>query len=631
MECKIMFKIMLSEFLMVLSTICFANSDSVQWSNTLRPTGKPSSTLTLAANGKSNYVIVISSKATTQDQKAANDLQQWLKEITDVKLPIQYDNIRLSQSMHKISIGHSKYFEKLNVSLVKTKLSDEGYGICCDGKDMYLWGGRSRGIINAVYALLEEDLGCRWYSDEDYRIPKLTTLAFKLVQRTYVPKLNLRDPFYYCSFNPDWSLRNRTNSPYAEVPDEWGGRIDYGKNNLLFVHTFNVLVPPNTYFNTHPEYYMLDKDGKRITQQLCTTDTNVIHIVTDYVLEFLKNNPTTEVISVSKNDGGQTCLCPRCKAIDDAEGTNMGALLYLVNKVAEAVGKQYPNVSISTLAYLETIGVPKTVRPLKNVIIQLCNDAVGAWAYPFTPARETEFGKIVEQWSAIHNRIYIWDYVVNFSHYMAPMPNMDAVADNIKFYVDHHTEGIMTQGDYQSPGAERDWQRSWITAKLMWNTSRNADSLTRDFIFGHYGKAATYVWQYEKLLNQQKEKFKDELKKPKDGIRYGMDSPFLTLDFLKQATKLFDKAKEAAENNSILKRIDLAYLPILYVKLSRGPSFISEEYENNLNQFETIVTREKITHLKEGPPDVKQTIDIWRKAWSEKTTSFIAEPDNPAK
>lgn len=631
MEGKIMIKMMLSVFLMVSSTICLAKGDSVQWSNTLRPTGKPGSTITLAANGKSSYVIVISSKATTQDQKAASDLQQWLKEITDVKLPIQSDSIRLPRSLNKISIGHTIYFEKLNSSLVKTKLSDEGYGICCDGKDMYLWGGRSRGVINAVYALLEEDLGCRWYSDEDIRIPQLTTLAFKPAQRTYVPKLNLRDPFYFCSFNADWSLRNRTNSPYAEVPDEWGGRIDHGEKNLLFVHTFNVLVPPNTYFNSHPEYYMLDKDGKRKTQQLCTTDTNVVRIVKDYVLEFLKKNPTTEVISVSKNDGGSTCLCPRCKTIDDAEGTNMGALLYLVNKVAEAVEKQFPNVSISTLAYLETIGVPKTVRPHKNVIIQLCNDAVGSWTYPFSPARETEFGKIVEQWSAIHNRIYIWDYVVNFSHYMAPMPNMEAVADNIKFFVDHHTEGIMTQGNYQSPGAERDWQRSWVTAKLMWNTSRNADSLTHDFIFGHYGKAATYLWQYEKLLKLQKEKFKDELKKPKDGIRYGMDSPFLTLDFLKQSTTLFDKAKAASDNNSILKRIELAFLPILYVKLSRGPSFISEEYENNLNQFETIVTKEKITHLREGSPDVKQTIDNWRNAWNKKTTSNIADPDKPAK
>jgi len=388
-------------------------------------------------------------------------------------------------------------------------------------------------------------------------------------------------------------------------------------------------VPPEKYFTTHPEYYMLSVEGKRKTQQLCTTDSNVVRIVTNYVLDFLKKNPATEVISVSKNDGGETCVCPRCKAIDDAEGTNMGALLYLVNKVAEAIEKPYPNVSVSTLAYLETIGVPKSIRPRKNVIIQLCNDVVGSWTYPFLPARETEFGKTVEQWSIAHNRIYIWDYVVNFSHYLAPMPNMDAVADNIRFYVDHHTEGIMTQGDYQSPGAERDWQRSWIIAKLMWDPTRNIDSLTRDFIFGHYGKAAIYVWQYERLLSQQKEKFCDQLEKPAGGIRYGMDHPFLTPEFIKKATALFVEAKAVSENDSITRRIELAYLPILYVKLSRGPSFTGEEYEADLDQFEAIVTRERITHLKEGGPDVRQAIDQWRKAWGEYRIKSTSAQQNP--
>lgn len=624
-----MFKIVLSVFSLVLSIFCFASGDSAQWSNTLKPAGMPGPTLRLAVNGKSHYVIVISRKATTQDQKAANDLQHWLEEISDVKLPIRYDSIKLPWGSHKINIGYTNDYGNLRNPFVKVKLNDEGYGICCQGKDLYLWGGRSRGVINAVYALLEEDLGCRWYSNEDSHTPRLNTLAFQPVPRTYLPKLSLRDPFYYCSFNADWSLRNRTNAPYAEVPEEWGGRIDHGKDNLMFVHTFNTLVPPEKYFTTHPEYYMLSVEGKRKTQQLCTTDSNVVRIVTNYVLDFLKENPATEVISVSKNDGGETCLCPRCKAIDDAEGTNMGALLYLVNKVAEAIEKPYPNVSISTLAYLETIGIPETIRPRKNVIIQLCNDVVGSWTYPFSPARETEFGKTVEQWSAAHNRIYIWDYVVNFSHYLAPMPNMDAVADNIRFYVDHHTEGIMTQGDYQSPGAERDWQRSWIIAKLMWDPTRNIDSLTRDFIFGHYGKAAIYVWQYERLLNQQKEKFRDQLKKPAGGIRYGMDHPFLTLKFLQEATAIFVKAKAVSESDSITRRIELAYLPVLYVKLSRDPSFTGEEYETNLEQFEAIVTRERITHLKEGGPDVKQFIDQCRKTWSGyKERSQSAPPDS---
>lgn len=612
-----MFKIIVSTLLFVLSVSFLTGNNNEQWSNSLKPNGKSGPTIQLAANGKSQYVIVISSRATTQEQKAANDLQHWLEEISNVKLSILYDSIRSPRKSHKINIGHTKDFKNLRNPLIKVDLNDEGYGICYEGKDLYLWGGRTRGIINAVYALLEEDLGCRWYSDENFKIPHLKKLTFQPVERTYIPDLNLRDPFYYCSFNADWSLRNRTNAPLAKVPDEWGGRIDHGKDNLMFVHTFNTLIPPSTYFEKHPEYYMLDKDGNRNVQQLCTTHPDVVNMVTDYVINFIKNNPETEVISVSKNDGGGTCLCPHCKAIDDAEGTNMGALLYLVNKVAEAIEKPYPNVSISTLAYLETIGVPKNMRPRNNVIIQLCNDVVGSWTYPFTAARETEFGKTLEQWGAAHNRIYIWDYVVNFSHYMAPMPNMDAVADNIKYFVDNHTEGVMTQGAFQSPGAERDWQRSWVTAKLMWDPARNIDLLTHDFIYGFYGKAATYVWQYEQLLQAQKVKFQDQLYKPEGGIRYAMNHPFFTTEFLKKASDLFTKALDASESDHMIRRIELAYLPILYVQLSQGPSLTGSEYASILQQFEDIVTKENVTHLKEGPPDVRQSLERWRKEWQE--------------
>jgi len=612
-----MFKIIVSTFIFVLSISFVAGNNNEQWINSLKPNGISGPTIQLATNGKSLYVIVISSKATTQEQKAANDLQQWLEEISNVKLAILYDSIKLPVKSHKINIGNTKDFKKLRNPLIKVDLHDEGYGIYCKGKDLYLWGGRTRGAINAVYALLEEDLGCRWYSTENFKIPRLEKLVFQPVARTYIPDLNLRDPFYYCSFNADWSLRNRTNAPFAKVPEEWGGRIDHGKDNLMFVHTFNTLVPPAVFFDKHPEYYMLDKEGNRNTQQLCTTHPDVVRIATDYVINFIKNNPDTEVISVSKNDGGGTCLCPQCKAIDDLEGTNMGALLYLVNKVAEAIEKPYPNVSISTLAYLETIGIPKTMRPRNNVIIQLCNDVVGSWTYPFTAARETEFGKTLEQWSAAHNRIYIWDYVVNFSHYMAPMPNMDAVADNMKYFVDHHTEGVMTQGDYQSPGAERDWQRSWVTAKLMWDPTRNVDTLTRDFIYGFYGNAATYIWQYEQLLQAQKVKFQDQLYKPEGGIRYAMDHPFFTSEFLKKASDLFIQAIDASESDYLTQRIELAFLPILYVQLSQGPLLTGKKYESVLQQFEEIVTKEKITHLKEGNPDVMESIDRWRKEWQK--------------
>ena len=112
--------------------------------------------------------------------------------------------------------------------------------------------------------------------------------------------------------------------------------------------------------------------------------------------------------------------------------------------------------------------MPKTVRPRKNVAIRLCNDAVGAWSRPFTPAEQCDVAKLVSAWGAVHNRIYIWDYNVNFSHYLAPMPNLDVMAANIRFWIKNHAEGVMLQGGYQGP-AERDQLKCWVTAKLLWN------------------------------------------------------------------------------------------------------------------------------------------------------------------
>ena len=47
-----------------------------RWHNSLKPKGPPAHELTLAANGKTDYVIVVPAKPTTQEQKAA--LRRWL-------------------------------------------------------------------------------------------------------------------------------------------------------------------------------------------------------------------------------------------------------------------------------------------------------------------------------------------------------------------------------------------------------------------------------------------------------------------------------------------------------------------------------------------------------------------------
>ena len=217
---------------------------------------------------------------------------------------------------------------------------------------IFLAGGWKRGAIYAAYALLEEDLGCRWYDRWSSRMPEGRTLQVAAVPRSFVPPLFIRDPFYFDAFDPTWSLRNRTNSPQARVPREWGGHVDY---DGLFVHTYNTLVPPGQYWDRHPEYFMQAPDGRRSQQQVCQTHPQVRQIATASLLAILERHPDTQVVEVSPNDGGQHCCCPACKAIDDANGSPSGSLLDFVNHIAAAVEKVRPDLLVSTLAYLDTV------------------------------------------------------------------------------------------------------------------------------------------------------------------------------------------------------------------------------------------------------------------------------------
>jgi len=211
--------------------------------------------------------------------------------------------------------------------------------------------------------------------------------------------------------------------------------------------------------------------------------------------------------------------------------------------------------------------------------------------------------KLVSAWGAVHNRIYVWDYNVNFSHYLAPMPNLDVMVANIRFWIKNQAEGVMLQGGYQGP-AERDQFKCWVTAKLLWNPSWDEKALARDFIQGHYGKAAPALEEYESLLERMKTEHAKELASPPGGIRYPMDAPFFTKDFVTRATDIFARAKALARSDDdLMRRVERAELPVLYVKCVRGPGFVGDGYAQVVAEFECIARTEKVQYLQEGGAD----------------------------
>jgi hypothetical protein len=147
--------------------------------------------------------------------------------------------------------------------------------------------------------------------------------------------------------------------------------------------------------------------------------------------------------------------------------------------------------------------------------------------------------------------------------------------------------------------------------------------LIQDFIWGHYGPAAPALADYEALLAETREKNAATMATPAGGIRYPMDVPFLSKDFLDKATVIFKRAEGLANGDEGLqRRVERAELPILYVKCVRGPEFFGDAYAAAVEKFEKVARREQVTMLQESAADFEQKLAEWK--------ARIPKADEPA-
>ncbi|HNR37267.1 MAG TPA: DUF4838 domain-containing protein, partial [Candidatus Hydrogenedentes bacterium] len=533
------------------------------------------------ADGKTDYAIVIPMDASEGVRWAADELRHWIKEVGGADLPIVAGNASVPEKA--IAIG----------AHTSGDMSDEAFVYVNDGPNIRIDGGGARGAMYGVMSFLERELGVRFYTPKVTVAPKRDRYAFYCLNHAEKPGVRVRNDFYFEAFDPVWAAHNRINGAmtWREQP---GGLEAYWS-----VHTFYPLMPPKEFFESHPEYYSL-LNGRRTAEnaQLCLTNPDVLRIVTERIRQVMREKPEYLIYDVSQNDWGNPCECDKCQAIVDAEGSQSGPIIWFVNQVADNIREEFPNKFIGTLAYSYTRKPPKTLKPRENVVVRFCSIEC-CFAHPFTECPENKtFVEDMNGWAAIAPHIYIWDYVVNFSHYVMPFPNFRVLQPNIQFFRDHKSIGIMEQAAYQSRGGEFAELRAYVLAKLLWNPECDVEEAVNDFMHGYYGRAGQYVRAYFDLLHGRLT--------PDTHIHLGLqaDDVLFSDEFVIQAERLFDKAESVADREDIRQRVEMARLPIMYLKCKRSPALAKAD--GTYARFCGIVEREGVTHFAEaGAPHVK--------------------------
>ena len=397
-------------------------------------------------------------------------------------------------------------------------LADEEWAIRTYGQDVVLNGGGSRGCLYAVYHFLEDQVGVRWWSDDEQDVPSVERLELPVLNRRGRPALRFRE-IYRGKPHREHALtqvRNYQNGgcEWPHIPVEYGGAILYGPPKHC--HTWCNYFPYEQDGKDHPDWFSSWKGSRRPEDhwegiQLCLTNDELAEefkrrllarIASEYEKAAKNGTLPPLLYDVSMNDSHSYCTCEKCAAETERYG-HSGRQIRFFNKLAAAVAEKYPDVFITMLAYYGAEPPPKGgVVAAKNLVVKYCNTRQNQ-AAQFGEESNSETRKLLESWQGKAPNMFIWDYATTFRQAFVrgmPYPSEFTIGSKVRKFIECGVTGIFTEHEFEDIGDM--WElKYYVMRKLYEDPSRDNVDLVKSFCNEYYGeKAGATIFKVRSLL-----------------------------------------------------------------------------------------------------------------------------------
>lgn len=513
----------------------------------------------VAVDGQPKCVVVAGAEFVNQ----ARDLTGYLGQITGAKIPV-VSNTAAANGQPAIIL---EKVDKVPGASAKVT-ARQAYRIKADDKILRLTGASDFGVNYAVWGLLEDHLGCRFYtfkgnSQPDFEIvPSRPTLAVGKLDDLQEPAF-LQRGFIWWPASEAWVVKNR------------GGGYP-GDNTaasvLMAHHNFYKLLPPDDgndlagvarkgWFKDHPEWAPLT-NGKREpswAMGFCYSNPDLPKALAEGVRAVIEERRARQgskydpaiPISMAQGDGFAACECEVCRKLVAEEESWAGPLFLMCNRTIEILEQTYPDQMFITHAYFETLKPPKHLRPHRNLYINIVSsdlsqnpagDNVGRIAG--NPAMRA-YAQALRDWPKIApDRVSVWDWRIAAPEW----PTIFYLADNERYWQECGVAAALPQ-----PCGENAWRAifCWLHLKLAWNPRADADKLIRQFLADYYGpQAAPILWDYFKLTQAA---YEDSLYMPSVCRSTGWTETMnakIYQPYIPRMAELMDQALAAAKSDT---------------------------------------------------------------------------------
>ncbi|MHB8994483.1 MAG: DUF4838 domain-containing protein [Armatimonadota bacterium] len=457
---------------------------------------RPAGEITIAPATPATSIIV-ARDATKRELLAADELANYLETMSGKRLD-RRESSNQQAPAGAIVVGAQAKAAGLITQAELDAVAPDGYVVKVKGGKVAVCGWRDAGTVYGAYALLRR-LGCRFYAPTCETIPPVSALA--------IPELALSDkPFYeFRNVNGNAKLGQTLRDDMMD-PSALGepGNI---------VHSSEYLLPYDRYHDEHPEYFALQKDGRRLTKDdpqdrfdvhLCLSNPDVRRLSAERMMALIDRQPDRKFFGVSQGDGYAWCRCDQCKALDAVPGMEMtDRLLDYVNYIAREVAKKYPDKCILTLAYTDaTSPAPVRVMPEPNVMVQYCPypGRTACQSHDLTCEKNTQGYKDLMAWTAkCPKNMYIFDYPTGYANYYEPFGSFWAMKGKLDLYASRGIRGLFYCG------TPRNFQDLFIyvQSELLWHPKTPVEPLIREFMDAYYGAAAPQARQYFDYMSRE--------------------------------------------------------------------------------------------------------------------------------
>ncbi|MEF3274398.1 MAG: DUF4838 domain-containing protein [Chloroflexus sp.] len=386
--------------------------------------------------------------------------------------------------------------------------SGDGFVRIADERGLILIGEGPRGLLYAVYSLLEA-LGWRWVGPypADEHVPRCASITLPTETVAEQPALRRRglvighDLFLnQAAAWIEWAARVRLNTIFIHtigsrgmplgacrwrswqrlrsrlwpLIHERGLQLEIGGHHLA-----DAL--PRRLFRQRPDLFRHNGRRRVADGNPCPSNPTTRHLVREWASTFFAAEPQASLYHLWPLDrlSGGWCACDNCASLSPTDQS-----LLLVNTMAEALAASNATARIAFLAYHDTFAPPQQVTPAANVEVIIAPRrrsyaaGIGESAHPIN-------GPLAAQVTALRNAFpagaSAFEYYLDGILFKSALPPLgDVIAADLRAYCDWGLDGVsvLLTGD-------RPWLATgpnpYSFAALAWNPQRDPLALRREY------------------------------------------------------------------------------------------------------------------------------------------------------